>query len=171
MLSAIPNLLTALRVAAAPFLFLFLWHRQWTASLLVIIAAAVTDFLDGYLARLWSANSRVGEVFDPIADKILLSGAFIALWMAGTVETWLAVVVLGRDVLILLVGGVALMIARKARRFPPSMLGKVSTGVQIALVIAIALQTPPWVVDTLKWGTAALALGSGLDYGYRYVKG
>ena len=167
MRALLPNLLTGARLAAAPYLFWLLWSRQWALAFAVMVFAAFTDFLDGYCARRWSGHSRVGEVFDPIADKVLLSGAFVALWLAGAVETWLAVVVLGRDVLILLVGGGAMLLTRKSYRFPPSMLGKVSTGFQIALVIAIVLQTPAWVVGTLTWATAALALMSGVGYGRR----
>src|SRR5690349_12380945 len=149
MRAILPNLLTGARLAVAPYLFWLLWNRQWTAAFVVIVFASTTDFLDGYFARRWGGQSRAGEVFDPIADKVLLSGAFVALWLAGAVETWLAVVVLGRDVLILLAGGGAWLITRKSHRFPPSMLGKISTGFQIALVIAIVLQTPTWVVGTL----------------------
>src|SRR6185437_12430556 len=101
MRTALPNLLTGARIAAAPYLFWLLWTRQFPRGFAVIVFAALTDFFDGYSARRWGGNSRAGEVFDPIADKILLSGAFIALWLAGAVQTWLAVVVLGRDALIL----------------------------------------------------------------------
>ena len=170
MRAILPNLLTGARVALAPYLFWLLWNRQFAPGFVVIVLAALTDFLDGYLARRWGGNSQAGEVFDPIADKVLLSGAFVALWLAGAVETWLALVVLGRDALILLVGGGALLVTRKSHRFPPSMLGKISTGFQIALVIAIVLQTPGWCVQTLVWATAALAIASGLDYGWKMPK-
>ena len=163
-MKAIPNLLSLARLAAAPFLFWVLWHRQWNVALAVIVFAAVTDFLDGFLARRWQVNSAFGEALDPIADKALLSGAFVALWLAGSIEGWLAGVVLGRDALILLVAGVVILISKERRRFPPSQLGKISTGMQIALVIAIAMQVPATIVEILKWATVALAAGSGLDY-------
>jgi len=161
---AIPNLLSLARLAAAPFLFWVLWHRQWNAALALIVFAAVTDFLDGFLARRWQVNSAFGEALDPIADKALLSGAFVALWLGGSIESWLAGVVLGRDVLILLVACVLMLISKDRRRFPPSQLGKISTGMQIALVIAIAMQVPVNIIEILKWATVALAAGSGFDY-------
>jgi cardiolipin synthase len=160
----IPNLLSLARLAAAPYLFLVLWHRQWNAALAVIVFAAVTDFLDGFLARRWQVNSAFGEALDPIADKALLSGAFVALWLAGAIEGWLAAVVLGRDALILLFAGVVILVSKDRRRFPPSQWGKISTGMQIALVIAMAMQVPAPIVEILKWATVALTAGSGLDY-------
>jgi CDP-diacylglycerol--glycerol-3-phosphate 3-phosphatidyltransferase len=161
---SIPNLLSLARLAAAPYLFLVLWHRQWSSALAVIVFAAVTDFLDGFLARRWQVNSAFGEALDPIADKALLSGAFVALWLAGSIEGWLAGVVLGRDALILLFAGVVLLVSKDRRRFPPSQLGKISTGMQIALVIAIAMQVPAAIIEILKWATVALTAGSGIDY-------
>jgi cardiolipin synthase len=160
----VPNLLSLARLAAAPFLFSGLWHQQWNMALAVIVFAAVTDFLDGFLARRWHVNSAFGEALDPIADKALLSGAFVALWMAGAIEGWLAAVVLGRDALILVFAAVVMMVSRKRRRFPPSQLGKISTGMQIALVIAIAMQVPATIIEILKWATVALTAGSGIDY-------
>ncbi len=160
----VPNLLSLARLAAAPFLFWALWQRQWNAALIVIVFAAITDFLDGFLARRWKVHSAFGEALDPIADKALLSGAFVALWLARAIEGWLAGVVLGRDVLILLVAGIVIVVSKDRRRFPPSQLGKVSTGMQIALVIAIAMQAPAFIVEILKWATLVLTVGSGIDY-------
>jgi cardiolipin synthase (CMP-forming) len=159
----IPNLLSLARLAVAPYLFWLLWQKQWRPALVVILLAAVTDFLDGFLARRWLVNSAFGEALDPIADKALLSGAFIALWLAGPVEAWLAGVVLGRDALILLFAGGAILLSKKLRRFPPSQLGKISTAVQISLVMAIVIQFP-LATEILKWATAAFTIGSGIDY-------
>ncbi len=145
-------------------MFWLLWRQQWRVAFVVIVLAAVTDFLDGFLARRWQVDSPFGEALDPIADKALLSGAFIALWLAGPVEGWLAAVVLGRDVLILLFTGGAILFAKELRRFPPSYLGKISTAVQIALVIAIVIQVSV-VTEILKWATAAFTIWSGIDYG------
>ena len=159
----IPNLLSLARLGLAPYLFWLLWREQWRTALVIIVLAAVTDFLDGFLARRWQVNSAFGEALDPIADKALLSGAFIALWLAGPVEGWLAAVVLGRDALILLFAGGAILLAKKLRRFPPSQLGKISTAVQISLVIAIVVQFP-LATEILKWAAAVFTIGSGIDY-------
>jgi cardiolipin synthase (CMP-forming) len=159
----IPNLLSLARLGSAPYLFWLLWRRQWRIALVAIVLAAVTDFLDGFLARRWAVFSAFGEALDPIADKALLSGAFIALWLGGSVEGWLAAVVLGRDALILIFAGGANLLSKKLRRFPPSQLGKISTAVQISLVIAIVIQLP-LATEILKWATAVFTIGSGIDY-------
>lgn len=170
-MSYLPNLLSFARLASAPYLFLLLWHQQWNAALVVILFAAITDALDGFLARQWRVSSRTGEVLDPIADKVLLSGAFLTLALAGTVETWLAVIVLGRDALILVFTGAVLVFSKSERRFPPSLWGKISTTVQIAFIVAVvgrgAGLVPYFLCDALKWITAIVTLWSGIDYAKR----
>jgi len=170
MVKHLPNSLSAARLLAAPVLFFLLWRQYWGWALWVIAFAALTDALDGLLARRFGAASRTGEVLDPIADKVLLSGAFLALVLNGSIDLWLAVVVIGRDVLILSMAGGA--IARSSsRRFPPSIWGKVSTVFQVlfilALVANLASAVPGSILTILKWTVAALAIISGLDYARR----
>src|SRR5262249_55901559 len=98
----IPNLLSAARLAIAPFLFAVLWRREYGLALALCVIAGISDGLDGMLARRLGATSRFGAYLDPVADKILLSGAFLTLALDGAIEKWLAVLVFGRDVLILL---------------------------------------------------------------------
>jgi cardiolipin synthase len=168
----IPNLLSLLRLAAAPLLFFLLWRGYWGWALWTIALAALTDALDGFLARRFDAQSRGGEVLDPIADKALLSGGFLALAFNGRIEPWLAALVVGRDALILSFALVALLRA-SGKRFPPSGWGKASTVFQALLVIALVLKLaaamPGPVVTILKWGTAALTAWSGIDYARRAI--
>ena len=132
--------------------------------------AAATDALDGFAARRLHAASRAGEVLDPIADKVLLSGAFVALALNGAIDLWLALVVVGRDVLILVIAGVGLALSRR-RRFPPSVWGKASTVFQalfiVALMGSIATAVSATVLAILKWTTAGLTVWSGIDYARR----
>src|SRR5215469_8321228 len=132
----IPNVLSLARLASAPLLFYLLWRRDWVWALWLIGLAALTDALDGFLARRLGARSHRGEVLDPIADKALLSGAFLALVWSGAVELWLGALVIGRDVLILSMAGGALLRA-SGRRFPPSPWGKASTAFQALFVVAL----------------------------------
>ena len=134
------------------------------------IVIGVTDVVDGFLARRYQASSRLGAYLDPIADKVLLSGTFLVLALTGAMETWLAVVVLGRDVLILAAAGV-LYLATGRRNFPPSPWGKLSTFVQILFLcfqigylsgIAVAP-----AVTALKWLTVVLVVVSLSDYARR----
>jgi cardiolipin synthase len=172
----LPNLLSALRLALAPYLFVLLWRRDYLPALAICIVAGVTDGLDGLLARKLGAHSRLGAYLDPIADKILLSGAFLTLALDGAIEIWLAVLVLGRDALILLFAAGAFLFTKSTRDFPPSFWGKASTAAQIVFILALILHlagladatlfAAPFaaIVTLLKWLVAALAVWSGLDY-------
>lgn len=170
MIKFLPNLLSLARLAIAPFLFWLLWRGHFNAALVAILVAGITDGLDGYLARRLGISSRTGEVLDPIADKVLLSGAFVALWLEGSVEGWLAAIIFGRDALILAAAGVALMLSKSPRRFPPSLWGKLSTIAQVALVVTLAARIPEPVSGIVKWTTAALTVVSFLHYGWRYTR-
>jgi CDP-diacylglycerol--glycerol-3-phosphate 3-phosphatidyltransferase len=169
-----PNFLSLVRLLAAPYLFWLLWEREWGAAILVMVLAAITDGLDGFLARRWKTSSRVGEMLDPIADKILLSGSFLTLALNGSIAPWLAVLVLGRDALILLVAAGALLLSNTIRRFPPSIWGKASTVAQIAFIVAWVGHGAGWapavLVELGKWIVAALTLWSGIDYAFRVVR-
>lgn len=166
----LPNLLSLARLLAAPVLFWLLWSERWRPALAVLAGAAVTDALDGLAARRFDAASRAGEILDPVADKVLMGAAFLALALNGGVEKWLAGLVVGRDALILLVASGGLLRASR-RRFPPSLLGKASTIFQaaflIALVAALASAFPQSVLAPLKWSTAAFTALSGADYARR----
>jgi len=166
----LPNLLTAARLALTPYLFWLMVRHEYRTIIPWFIVIGVTDVVDGFLARRFQASSRLGAYLDPIADKVLLSGTFLVLALTGAMETWLAVVVLGRDVLILAAAGV-LYLATSRRNFPPSPWGKLSTFVQILFLcfqigylsgIAVAP-----AVTALKWLTVVLVVVSLSDYARR----
>ena len=163
----LPNLLTAARLALTPYLFLLMFRHQYRTIIPLFIIIGVTDVADGYLARRLQAASRLGAYLDPIADKILLSGTFLVLALTGAIETWLAAVVLGRDVLILAAAGV-LYLTTKRRNFPPSRWGKASTLVQIVFLcfqigLLAGIAVAPAVI-ALKWMTVVLTIVSLSDY-------
>jgi CDP-diacylglycerol--glycerol-3-phosphate 3-phosphatidyltransferase len=152
-----------------------LWSRQYRLALIVLFAAGMTDIFDGLAARMLRTSSRFGEVWDPIADKCLMGTTFLTLTFTGAIEPWLVVIVIGRDLGILLAGGVAWLGGQQARRFPPSVWGKLSTFFQIAFVmfrmghLADIVRSTP--ADVLRWVVAALAVWSAVDYSIRYFKG
>lgn len=166
----LPNILTAARLLAAPYVFYLLWEEHFIGVLVAFGAIAATDALDGYLARRLNAASHFGAYLDPVADKLLLSGTFLVLTLQGSLRIWLAVIVLGRDVLILLAA--AYFYIRSTRRaFPPSEWGKASTLTQIVFVMftlgslaGIAVGMMP---DLLGLLVAALVLISTVDYSLR----
>jgi len=166
-LKQLPNLLTAARLLAAPYILYLLWTASYRTALVWFAIASCTDVLDGFLARRLRVVSNIGALLDPIADKVLLSGSFLILGLRGIIPLWLVVVVLGRDLLIL--GFAVAALVRKTRRdFPPSVWGKASTAAQIACVLfAIgheASLTPVMVATVLGWIAGALTLWSGIDY-------
>lgn len=164
----IPNLLSLSRLAAAPVLFWFEWKKGFRCALILMFLAAWTDAFDGYLARRWNSSSRVGEVLDPIADKVLLTAAFLGLWFASAIPGWLTAMVLGRDVLILAAVGVALSLSKAPRRFPPSIWGKLSTIVQMSLVV-IVTGSIRLMVPLAIWTCAALTAISFAHYAWRFA--
>ena len=163
----IPNLLTAARLLAAPYILYLLWTGEYRAALVWFATASATDVLDGFLARRLRVVSNAGALLDPVADKVLLSGSFLILGLKGINPFWLMALVLGRDLLIL--GFALLALVRKTRRkFPPSAWGKASTAAQIACVLFAAGHeaaiTPLIVATILGWIAAALTVWSGIDY-------
>ncbi len=168
----VPNLFTLARLVLAPIIVLeIVGHRAFDALALFAVAAA-TDAIDGYLARHFEAATPGGAFFDPIADKVLLAGVYLALAASGSVPWWLVVVIFGRDVLILAASAVALA-ATKLRAFPPSVWGKASTFFQILTAVTfLGRDGLGWpLLKTLAavviWPTLALTVWSGVDYGWR----
>jgi cardiolipin synthase len=166
----LPNLLTAARILATPYLFWLTWQRAYTPVIWMFIAIGITDIADGFLARRFQAASRLGAYLDPIADKLLLSGMFLTLLLARLMEPWLAYLVLGRDVLILFAAA-GFYVAKRRRDFPPSVWGKASTFTQILFICfrigeldAIPVHA---AVVGLEWAVAALVAISTLDYARR----
>jgi cardiolipin synthase len=101
-------------------------------------AAGISDFLDGYLARRLKQRSRFGMFLDPIADKVLLSSCFLTLAMTDQISWWVSGLVLARDAGIIITV-VVLVLTTTMRQFPPSILGKLNTVVQLAAIYVVLL--------------------------------
>jgi CDP-diacylglycerol---glycerol-3-phosphate 3-phosphatidyltransferase len=99
--------------------------------------AAATDFVDGYLARRWAQTTNIGSFLDTTADKLLVSGALIALVDVGRASPWIAIIIIGRELLILGLRGV---VAAEGTVFPPSIWGKLKTNVQFAAILLAILR-------------------------------
>lgn len=170
----LPNLFTLLRLLLAPVVAWAILRGRPMLALGVFAVAAFTDYLDGAAARRLG-TTPAGAVFDPLADKCLLSGVFLALAGAGMLPWWLVGVVFGRD-LYILAGAGLMMLATPLRQFPPSIWGKVSTCVQIGAVVAFLLRNiwNSWLLNGLAaagiWLCAAFTLWSGLHYTWRGIR-
>jgi cardiolipin synthase len=181
----VPNTLTLIRFALVPVLALALLQKEELGALVVIFLAGATDVLDGLAARAWNQRTRIGTIIDPLADKLLLSTAFIlmtvrSLGFSHVIPLWLTAVVIGRDFLIL-AGGAAIYCLRGPREFPPTVAGKISTVFQVATVFWIVLSnwvdisalgrstilsamTSSSVLDVFFIATLLLAIVSGTQY-------
>jgi cardiolipin synthase len=165
----VPNQLTFLRLGFLPFFIISIHYRRYDIALAVLIVAALTDGLDGLLARSLNQKTALGAYLDPIADKLLLSSSFVVLALNRKISWWLAILVLGRDILLLTSAAVILVVAGY-RLFPPSIYGKLTTAVQILLVFAVVLLAVadwPWllVVRTiLGYLVAGFTVFSGFHY-------
>jgi cardiolipin synthase len=164
-----PNLLTLLRILATPLFIIFLIREQFGLALLVFSLAGVTDGLDGLLARWFNQKTILGAHLDPVADKLLLTSAFVTLAVQSLIPSWLTVIVISRDVLILL--GIAMLELFHVKfEVHPSLISKCTTAVQLATVFLslLTLQFPAALPANLPahWLTAALTILSGLHYIY-----
>ncbi len=169
----LPNLLSTARVLLALPVALAIGYRDYPAAVILVALAALTDALDGFLARRFDWQSRLGAALDPLADKLLLVGGFIALTYVGAVPLVLTSLVLARDVVI-----VAGALAWRALIGPlvarPSLLSKFNTLVQLAFVLMVLVSlawTPATRILSLRgpaWAVGALTTASGLDYVLRW---
>ena len=120
--------------------------------------------IDGYLARRFHWESKLGAMLDPIADKLLLVSLFLALGIDGSIPWWLVSIVLGRDALLLL--GAAFLF-RRLKNFPPSKAGKLSTIVQGITILVVLFHVWPWPFFI---ATAVVTIVSGVHYIWRTIK-
>ncbi len=163
------NQLTLLRFVFIPFFIIAIEYGHYRWALLIFVIAGLTDGLDGLLARLFHQQTDIGAFLDPIADKLLLSSAFILLAVKGKVGWWLTILVLSRDLLIIATVAIIVLFS-DYRRFPPSLYGKINTGAQILAVLVVmaaeVAQTPPLhsTGQLLLYLAAATTVISGVHY-------
>jgi cardiolipin synthase (CMP-forming) len=138
MLRYLPNLLSALRLLAAPVAAWAILADHDTLALAMFVFAGLSDLADGFVARRWGFTSRFGAWLDPIADKLLMLLCFIALLRTGAVALWLVVLVIARDALIV-TGALLAKAFSLPMRIAPLTIGKATTAVQVAYVGIVLL--------------------------------
>ena len=171
----VPNSLTLARLALAVVVFALIAYGLYFSALAVFGLAALTDALDGYLARLLDQATPIGRQLDPLVDKVIVSGTFIYLLTVKDRETglqpWMVTTIIIRE---LLIQGLRSHLEGQGQAFGAKMVGKIKTTFQCLSISAIlfALSTaypPAWLItvrDVLTWGAVALTLYSGLAYVY-----
>ena len=134
----VPNQLTFLRLGFLPFFIIAIKYGHYRVALAIFVLAGFSDGLDGLLARGLNQRTSLGAYLDPIADKLLLSSSYVALALKGRIAWWLAILVLGRDVL-LLVACATILLTVGYMAFPPSVWGKATTFFELGLVFLVLL--------------------------------
>lgn len=176
----VPNLITLTRIALVPVFVLALLSRiqygEIWAALLFVIGAA-TDGVDGYVARRYNQITTVGKLMDPLADKLLVAAALIALVELGSLSTWVVLVILGRE---FAVTGLRALAAADGLVISASGWGKLKTTLQVIAITMVMLQNMqlydplrdllrllgPWAIGV----AVAVTIWSGLDYLWRYFR-
>ena len=172
----LPNSLTLLRIFLVPFLVVVLLTkfegREWI-GLGIFLVAAVTDFLDGWFARRYNKMTRLGALLDPIADKLLMSAAFISLVERDPqhVPAWIVVIIIGRE---FAVSGLRSIAAQQGVTIAASPLGKFK---MVTQVVAISLLILGYQLGELRrtgtfalWAVMLFALASGVDYFIKFSR-
>ena len=175
-LAAHPNALTMYRMAAVPGIVILMLFPNRLSSLIAAIlfaAAAITDFLDGFLARQRGLVSSFGKIMDPLADKVLVSSSLIMLAALGWAPAWVVCIIIGRE---LAVTGLRNVMTEHNLDVGASSLGKYKTGFQIAAIIPLLGHYTWFGVDLhaigslFLWVALGMTIWSGADYFIRFRK-
>lgn len=166
----IPNLLSVVRILLIIPIIYFILTTEYKLALVVFIISAITDLLDGWLARYLNCESAMGAILDPIADKLLLVSLFFSLCYLGYIPLLLALVVISRDLLILLGALLIWLINNQVVIFKPSLISKINTALQIILVACVIIEVsnvydfPEIVITSLVYLVFCTAIISGAGY-------
>lgn len=165
----VPNQLTFLRLAFLPFFIIAIKYDDYRVALAIFLVAGLTDGLDGLLARELNQRTPLGAYLDPIADKLLLSSSYFVLALKGRIAWWLAILVLGRD-LLLLVACATILLTIGYRSFPPSVWGKATTFFELSLIFLVLVLSVwdnhfLWTLRLIcPYFVATFVIVSGLHY-------
>lgn len=174
----LPNILTILRIILTILMLIIIihgrvmistWiHESWINyfACLIFCIASLTDFYDGYIARKYNVRTKFGEVFDPLADKMLILGGFIGLLVLNRANPWAIFLILSREFFIT---GIRVIAAGNGRNIAASNLGKYKTGLQIAAISFLLANLFPGGT-LLLWCAVIVTIYSGFDYTKKYYK-
>jgi cardiolipin synthase len=170
----LPNFLTLLRIGLVPFFVLAVFEHEFKLAVWIFGILGFTDVLDGWIARTFDARSRIGALLDPLADKILLTAAYVSLAVphgqAVVIPLWLAILTLFRDFVIMLMAFVLYMF-EGIKSFPPTWAGKLTTVMHVATVSLVLLANvvgiPQIVLQVCFYVAFVMVILSGFSYIYR----
>lgn len=164
----LPNIISLVRLLAVLPILWLLYRQEFGWALLLFAAAGFSDGLDGYLAKRYSWQSRIGGILDPLADKALLVTCFLMLGALSLVPLWLVMAVAARDLLIV-AGALFYNYRVEELKAAPTRVSKLNTLLQISLIVVVVanagpLPLPEWVIDTLIRACLATVVVSGIQY-------
>ncbi len=170
MVGNLPNLLTITRILLLPFFAVTLIYGEYGYALLVYAAAAVSDILDGLVARITKQITYFGSILDPVADKFFLITSFILMSYYGLIPKWFTIIVISKD-MIVIAGCFILYLATDTLKVDPSIIGKISSASQFVLVglVLVSLNmVDGFIVPTALYIIVALITAiAGIDYVYK----
>ena len=164
----IPNIITVFRFFLVPPVVWALLSADYATALILFAIAGVSDGVDGFLAKHFQWQTRLGSILDPLADKLLLASSFLTLTWLGMIPLWLLIAAIARDVLIVM-GGVAFHYLYGKFDMEPTFLSKMNTFFQIVYVLAVVfyhgeLSFTPWIIEALVYVVLLTTVVSGIDY-------
>src|SRR5689334_990172 len=168
----LPNSLTLFRIFLVPFLVVVLLTKYSDfLGLGIFLVAAITDFFDGYFARRMKKMTRLGALLDPIADKLLMSAAFISLVELGLARAWMVVIIIGRE---FAVSGLRSIAAQQGVTIAASPLGKTKMVAQVfaigLLIVSYELGEFRFLSELALWVVVLFSLVSGVDYFLKFAR-
>ena len=165
----LPNIMTLIRVLLIPLFVIFIINKLFGWALITFAVAGITDGIDGMIARITHKRTELGAYLDPIADKLLLIAAFVTLAIIEILPSWLAVIVVTRDVIILL-GFLVFILLDYRPEIKPSLVSKVTTFFQISTILLVLMAGYAPVFKQLSsiaiYGTTLFTIVSGSHYIY-----
>ena len=171
-----PNTLATLRILVSPLIFWILlnrneppfgfhptWMDYFAGSLFVL--AGLTDFFDGFIARVWDEKTKLGSILDPLADKMLTLAAFLGLMSTGIASAWAVFIILTREFFIT---GLRVVAVSDGKQVAAKWSGKLKTTVQLIAIGFLIMHWP--FAETLLWAAVAVTVYSGYEYAKEYIK-
>jgi CDP-diacylglycerol---glycerol-3-phosphate 3-phosphatidyltransferase len=168
----LPNTISIARILLIPFFILFLLAPMNLGTVLgmktgvfiaflIFIFASLTDWVDGYLARKLNLVTNLGKFLDPLADKLLMTGGFVAFVEIGLAPAWIVILILSRE---FAVTGLRVVAASEGKVIAAGYSGKVKTTIQIFTIIALFLNVSPVLNTVMLWASAIITIYSGIEY-------
>lgn len=163
-----PNFFSYLRIILTP-IFLYLAYKGYdTWAIVCFLTAGLTDWIDGFLARILHQETSFGQILDPIADKIFLIASYIGFWYLHRIPDLVCAIVVGRDLLLLLMGACVLSL-KLSFSMKPLYISKLNTNLQIVYIVCVSLALNTYVIHIMGIMTLITTILSGFLYLYSFL--